>query len=92
MTHSNCHEHLLTKNVALQDVSQNSFQTSCTPGEVFTYHYDEETSLSEDSMTRLLENTLDCDRIQDEMGGVGLKETSLVEYRGQVAMAKESRI
>ena len=61
------------------------------PTDVFPHYYDEDQSSSEDSVTRLLDNSLDW-RGHNEMVGVNMKETSLVEYTVHSALDKESRI
>ena len=61
------------------------------PIDVFPHYYDEDQSSSEDSVARLLDNSLDW-RGQSEMADVNMKETSLMEYSVQVVLDQESRI
>jgi len=82
----------------LQVMSPGNFSNFQNTREGLPYHWEEEPSSSEDSVTRLLENSLDCkrsrndQRMSDERFAVTTAETCLIKYPGQVVLSKESRI
>ena len=86
------------QNTIFQVASSGNFSNFQNRSEGVPYHWEKEASSSEDSVTRLLENSLDCQRSRKEPGGpeerfpVSTAETCLINYPGQVVMAKESRI
>lgn len=84
---------------SMQIVSHGIFSNCQNASEGLPYSWDEDPSSSEDSVTRLLENSLDCRRtktdqsgMSDDMFAVTTAETCLIKYPGQVVLSKESRI
>ena len=80
-------------------MSHGIFSNCQNTSEGLPYSWDEDPSSSEDSVTRLLENSLDCRRtktdqsgMSDDMFAVTTAETCLIKYPGQVVLSKESRI
>ena len=59
------------------------------PIDVLSHYYEEDQSSSEESVTRLLDNSLDW-RAEHEI--VSVKETSIMDYKVQLPLDKESRI